>query len=43
MAGGIHTRAEWFDATNRELALKRLLLLLLVTAQDVAHRSETQV
>ncbi len=34
--GGIHTRAEWFDATNRELALKRLLLLLLATAQDIA-------
>jgi len=27
--GGIHTRNEWFDATGRELALKRLLLLLL--------------
>lgn len=41
--GGIHTRAEWFDATNRELALKRLLLLLLVAAQDVASQSEAQV
>ena len=41
--GGIHTRAEWFDATNRELALKRLLLLLLVTAQDVASLVEAQV
>ena len=37
--GGIHTRAEWFDATNRELALKRLLLLLLMTAQDVEDLS----
>jgi acetylornithine deacetylase/succinyl-diaminopimelate desuccinylase-like protein len=33
--GGIHTRNEWFDATNRELALKRLLLLLLALAEDV--------
>ena len=41
--GGIHTRAEWFDATNRELALKRLLLLLLVAAQDVANLTEAQL
>jgi tripeptide aminopeptidase len=27
--GGIHTRGEWYDATDRELALKRILLLLL--------------
>ena len=27
--GGIHTRGEWYDATGRELALKRILLLLL--------------
>jgi acetylornithine deacetylase/succinyl-diaminopimelate desuccinylase-like protein len=27
--GGIHTRAEWYDSTGRELALKRILLLLL--------------
>jgi tripeptide aminopeptidase len=27
--GGVHTRAEWYDATGRELALKRILLLLL--------------
>jgi tripeptide aminopeptidase len=27
--GGIHTRAEWYDASGRELALKRILLLLL--------------
>ena len=33
--GGIHTRSEWFDASDRELALKRLLLLLLALAQDV--------
>ena len=27
--GGIHTRAEWYDAAGREVALKRILLLLL--------------
>jgi tripeptide aminopeptidase len=27
--GGIHTRGEWYDATGRELALKRILLLVL--------------
>ena len=34
--GGIHTRSEWFDATNRELALKRVLLLALALAEEVA-------
>lgn len=38
--GGIHTRGEWFDATNRELALKRLLLLLLAAAQDVSFADD---
>lgn len=33
--GGIHTRNEWFDATGRELALKRILLLLLALAEDI--------
>lgn len=32
--GGIHTRKEWYDASNRELALRRILLLLLAAAQD---------
>ena len=27
--GGVHTRGEWYDPTNRELALRRILLLLL--------------
>jgi acetylornithine deacetylase/succinyl-diaminopimelate desuccinylase-like protein len=31
--GGIHTRNEWYDATQRELALKRILLLLMLTAE----------
>jgi len=30
--GGIHTRAEWYDARGRELGLKRILLLLLAAA-----------
>ena len=28
-AGGIHTTNEWYDTTGRELALRRILLLLL--------------
>ncbi len=31
-AGGIHTTAEWFDSTGRELALRRVLLILLDAA-----------
>lgn len=31
--GGIHTRNEWYDATQRELALKRILLFLMLTAE----------
>lgn len=31
--GGIHTSSEWYDAVNRELALKRILLLLILTAE----------
>lgn len=30
--GGIHTRAEWYDARGRELGLRRVLLLLLALA-----------
>lgn len=30
--GGIHTRGEWYDATGREIGLKRVLLLLLGVA-----------
>jgi tripeptide aminopeptidase len=32
--GGVHTREEWFDAAGRELALRRVLLLLLAMAQQ---------
>jgi tripeptide aminopeptidase len=35
--GGIHTRAEWYDASGRELALKRILLLLLLAMDHVAQ------
>lgn len=31
--GGIHTRTEWYDAAHRDLALKRILLLLMLTAR----------
>jgi len=31
--GGIHTRAEWYDARGRELGLRRILLLLLACSQ----------
>jgi acetylornithine deacetylase/succinyl-diaminopimelate desuccinylase-like protein len=34
--GGIHTRREWYDASGRELALKRILLLLLLALDQVA-------
>jgi tripeptide aminopeptidase len=32
--GGIHTRGEWYDASGRELALKRILLLLLLALEQ---------
>jgi acetylornithine deacetylase/succinyl-diaminopimelate desuccinylase-like protein len=31
--GGVHTRNEWYDAAHRELALKRILLFLMLTAE----------
>lgn len=37
--GGIHTRGEWYDASGRELALKRILLLLLLALDHVAQTS----
>jgi acetylornithine deacetylase/succinyl-diaminopimelate desuccinylase-like protein len=38
--GGIHTSGEWYDASGRELALKRILLLLLLALDQLA---QTQV
>jgi acetylornithine deacetylase/succinyl-diaminopimelate desuccinylase-like protein len=32
--GGVHTPQEWFDPTGRDLALRRILLLLLTMAQQ---------
>jgi tripeptide aminopeptidase len=34
--GGIHTSSEWYDAGGRELALKRILLLLLLALDQLA-------
>lgn len=34
--GGIHTRGEWYDSSGRDLALKRILLLLLAAADHLA-------
>jgi acetylornithine deacetylase/succinyl-diaminopimelate desuccinylase-like protein len=34
--GGTHTRQEWYDPTGRELALRRILLLLLDQCQSSA-------
>jgi acetylornithine deacetylase/succinyl-diaminopimelate desuccinylase-like protein len=34
-SGGIHTLAEWYDPTGRDIALRRILLTLLDTAQLV--------
>jgi len=36
--GGIHTRNEWYDAAGRELALKRILLLLLLASDQVSDQ-----
>ncbi len=33
--GGIHTLAEWYDPTGREVALRRLLLVILDLAQTL--------
>ncbi len=34
--GGIHTQAEWYDPTGREIALRRILLTLLDTAATIS-------
>jgi tripeptide aminopeptidase len=39
--GGIHTRGEWYDASGRELALKRILLLLLLALDQVSQAAAT--
>jgi len=35
--GGIHTVAEWYDPTGRDVALRRILLTLLDTAHLIAE------
>jgi tripeptide aminopeptidase len=40
--GGIHTCGEWYDASGRELALKRILLLLLLALDQVAQPASGQ-
>jgi tripeptide aminopeptidase len=35
-SGGIHTLAEWYDPTGRDIALRRILLMLLDTAHLIA-------
>ena len=40
-AGGVHTLAEWYDPTGRELALRRILLLLLDSCSILANEPET--
>jgi tripeptide aminopeptidase len=40
--GGIHTRGEWYDARGRELALKRILLLLLMASDQVAQTANAK-
>ncbi len=35
--GGLHTTGEWYDPTGREIALRRILLLLLATCAHVAE------
>ncbi len=37
VGGGIHTLAEWYDPTGRELALRRVLLLLLDACFAAVH------
>jgi len=32
--GGIHTPQEWYDAKDRELGLRRVLLLLLALSSN---------
>jgi tripeptide aminopeptidase len=37
--GGAHTRAEWYSATNRELGLRRVLLLTLAMLEWAGNQS----
>ena len=37
--GGVHTRAEWYDATGRELALKRILFCFWRFHEQILRRT----
>ena len=37
--GGIHTLQEWYDPSGRELALRRILLLLLAACEQISSGS----
>jgi acetylornithine deacetylase/succinyl-diaminopimelate desuccinylase-like protein len=39
-SGGIHTVAEWYDPTGRDIALRRILLTLLDTAMRIASKAD---
>jgi tripeptide aminopeptidase len=36
--GNVHTRAEWYDSTNRELGLRRILLLVLALLERAGEQ-----
>ncbi len=40
--GGLHTPGEWYDPTGRELALRRILLLLLDTCAQLARHAPSR-
>lgn len=39
--GGAHTRAEWYSAANRELGLRRVLLITLAMLEQAGHGGGT--
>lgn len=41
--GGVHTRAEWYDSTNRELGLRRILLLVLALLESAGDLPRAEV
>ena len=36
--GGIHTLGEWYDSTGREIALRRIVLVVLDATQRISER-----
>jgi len=41
--GGAHTRAEWYSAVNRELGLRRVLLLTLAMLEWAGRQGELEI